>query len=284
MQTEYKINVPKDDKGYTHRLCSNCEGKFGIRSNNEFPDTIHCPYCDKNGSLSDFNIQEQFDYAIEEGKHQIFYDVQQMFQNDMKKTSRNSRGFKFKPARLHRTHAPIPVQSEIPSDMNCSVCNGEYVIYGIASRCAFCASDDIRILDANLSTVMKELDSERELRRNYIDLVTVFQNECRYFASGNVSVNFQNIDSVVKYFNKSDVNLLEGIDEENLLDMRTVFEKRHAGQHRDGTYDERYINTLQSDPNILGQKVTYSKNELISALKALAIVSKNLRNNLKKFS
>ena len=280
----YKIAVPKDDKGYTHRVCPDCNNKFGIRWYGELPDLLNCPYCDKSGDVKDFNIEEQLEYAIEEGKQQIFHDVQKMFQNSMKAGLRGSKNVSFKAAPLHRTHAPLPKQSEIPTDMECSTCKGQYVIYGIASRCSFCGGEDIKLIDANLATIEKEIVSNRALRQTYNDIVIVFQNECQFFAlNEGKRPNLQNINTSEQYFrDRLGVELLKGIDNQSLIDLRIVFEKRHVEQHSGGIYDEKYIANLGASKDLIGQKVTYSKDELVSALKALVIISSNLRDSIKR--
>lgn len=282
MQADYSIPIPKDDKGYTHRLCPNCGSKFGIRWFGEIPDNLHCPYCEKSGDVKEFNIAEQLDYAVEEGKQQIFYDIQKDLQAMMRRSFAGSRNVSFKSSPIRKKYTSPPQQSEIPTDMKCSSCDGEYVIFGISAQCPYCGTEDIKILDANLATIEKELNTDRELRRTYNDIVIAFQNECRFFASANKKPNFQNINIAEKYFkDSSGIKLLENINEQNLIDMRTVFEKRHTEQHSSGVYDDKYITNLNADKSLIGKKVTYSKDELTSTLKALVVVSNNLRNNLK---
>src|SRR6185503_8146151 len=93
--------------------------------------------------------------------------VQDMF----KDTFHASKSMEFKAGPLQRTHAQIPKQSEVPTDMTCSSCQGFYEIYGIASKCPFCGNEDIKILDANLALIEKELNSDRALRQVYNDVV-----------------------------------------------------------------------------------------------------------------
>ena len=279
MQSEYRIEIPKDENNYTHRVCPKCGYRFGVRSG-PFPSDLHCPYCGVASELSEYNTPEQIEYATEEAKNQIFYGVQKDFQSMMKRSLSGSKNVTFKPSHIHKKYTFPPQQSQIPTDMVCSSCESEYVIFGISAICPYCGREDVKILDANLAIIENELNSDRELRRTYIDVVTAFQNECQYFAKDAKGVKFQNIDSVVKHFKKTNVDILEGVDKQNLLDMRTAFEKRHAGQHRNGTYDQKYVDALGLDQSTLGQKVAYSKDELVSAVKALVVVSNNLRTKV----
>lgn len=283
LKSHYEIAIPADGKGYTHRLCPDCSIKFGIRSvDKDFPDTIHCPYCNKSGRLPDFNVTEQFDYATQEGLRQIKYDVMKELQNSLARGLRGSKNVKFKPARIRYDAQPVLVQSEIPTDMVCSSCESLYEIYGIASRCPFCGTEDVKILDANLAIIEKELDTDRGLRQIYNDVVIAFQNLCRFYASKDKKVNFQNISLSEAYFrDKQGIEILEGLDSQNLQDMRVVFEKRHIEQHNGGIIDAKYTANLGLDSTTQGQKVTYLKSELQSALKALTAVSGNLRTKLK---
>lgn len=289
IKSSYPISIPADERGYTHRLCFNCSMKFGIRSiDKDSPDTIHCPYCEVSGSLRDFNVPEQFEYAKEEGLRQIKYDALQEIQSTFASAFRGSSRSKhvkvsFKSAPIRHEPAPVLIQSEIPTDMVCSVCQGLYEIYGIASRCPFCSNEDLRILDANLALIEKELDNDRALRQVYNDLVIAFQNVCRFYALNGNTTNFQNINQAEKYFSDSfGLNLLDSVDATNLLDMRTAFEKRHKEQHSGGIIDQKYVDVLGLDDSQIGQRVAYTKSELTSALKALVVVSNNLRRGIAK--
>lgn len=284
LKSHYEIAIPADGKGYTHRLCPDCSTKFGIRSvSKDFPDTIHCPYCDKSGALSDFNVPEQFEYATQEGLRQIKYDVMKELQNSLARGLRGSKNVKFKPARIRYEPEPVLVQPEIPTDMVCSSCEGLYEIYGIASRCPFCSTEDIKIIDANLALIEKELDTDRGLRLIYNDVVIAFQNLCSFYALNNKRTNFQNINLSEKYFRDNlSVEILENLDSQNLKAMRVVFEKRHVEQHNSGIIDKKYTVNLGLDNTSEGQRVTYSKDELQSSLKALIAISHNLRSKLKK--
>lgn len=289
LKSHYEIAIPADDKGYTHRLCPDCSTKFGIRSiDKDFPNTIYCPYCNKSGTLPEFNVPEQFDYATQEGLRQIKYDVMKELQNGMASAFRGSSRNKhvkvtFKPAPIRRQPAPVLLQPEIPTDMVCSSCEGLYEIYGIASHCPFCSTEDIKIIDANLALIEKELDTDRGLRLIYNDVVIAFQNLCSFYALDDKRTNFQNINVSEKYFRDNlNVEILENLDSQNLEAMRVVFEKRHVEQHNSGIIDKKYTANLGLDNTSEGQRVTYSKGELQSALKALMAISHNLRSKLKK--
>ena len=289
MKSSYEVAIPADDKGYTHRLCPNCGIKFGIRSiDKDFPETIYCPYCDKIGSLRDFNVPEQFEYAAAEGLRQIDYDVRKYIQSSMANAFRGASRSKyvkmtFKPAPIRKKPAPILEQADIPTDMLCSSCRGLYEIYGIASKCPFCGNDDIKIMEANLALIEKELDNHRALRQIYNDLVIAFQNLCRFYALSGSTTNFQNINLADQYFKDNfSFNLLDAIDGNDLTNIRTAFEKRHKEQHTGGVIDQKYVDVLSLDNSIIGQKVDYSKDELTSALKALVVISNNLRSNINR--
>ncbi len=284
LKSNYDIKIPADGNGYTHRLCPDCTIKFGIRSiDKDFPSIIYCPYCDMSGALPDFNVPEQFDYATNEGLRQIKYDVMKELQTSLARGLRGSKNVKFKPATIRHEPEVVLKQSEIPTDMVCSVCEGLYEIYGIASRCPFCSNEDIKILDANIALIEKELDTPRGLRLVYGDIVVAFQSLCRFYADNNKKTNFQNINSSEKYFRDSlNVEILENLHSQNLQDMRVVFEKRHVEQHNSGIIDEKYVANLGLDDSSLGNKVAYSKSELQSALKAMKGVSSNLRAKIKK--
>lgn len=283
LKSHYEITIPTDDRGYTHRLCVNCSTKFGIRSiDTDFPETIYCPYCDKYGALPEFNVPEQYQYATQEGLRQIKNDVMKELQNSMVSAFRGSKNVKFKPATIHNEPAKTLQQSEIPTDMICSSCQGLYEIYGIASRCPFCSNEDIKIMEANLALIEKELGTERGLRQIYNDVVIAFQNLCRFYALKDKKANFQNINLSEQYFrNNFGVGMLNSLDSQNLQDMRIVFEKRHVEQHNSGIIDEKYVTNLALDNSTLGQKVSYKKDELKSALKALIDIGKNLRDKIK---
>lgn len=282
MQSEFKISIPKDENNYTHRVCPACLYRFGIRSG-EFPDNLSCPYCGKVSQMSDYNTIEQIEYAREEAKNLIFYNVQKDLQAMMKRSLSGSKHLSFKPGMIRKKYTFPPQQSQIPTDMACSSCGSEYVIFGISAFCPYCAREDVKILDANLETIKKEFDSDRTLRQVYNDIVIAFQNVCRFYAIEGSTTNFQNISQSEKYFRDNfGLDLLYGIEASSLNDMKTAFEKRHKEQHKGGIIDQKYVDVLGLDAGLIGQKVVYSKEELTSALNAIVAVGKNLREGIPK--
>jgi len=280
MKDSYSISIPKDKSGYTHRACAVCRYRFGIKGET-LPDKVYCSYCGEKSLVDDCNTEEQIEYAIEEAKNQIFQNVQKEFQGMMKKTFSGSKNVSFKPGRISKTYVFPPQQSQIPNEAICSSCEGDYIIFGIASTCPYCGQDDIKLMDANLSIIEKEINNNRALRQVYNDLVIAFQNECQFFAGKVKGVNFQNINVAEKHFReKHSIEMLDNVSQESLKDMRTAFEKRHVEQHSRGVYDEKYVANLQEDTSLIGRKVEYSKEELLSALKAFVTISDNLRKNI----
>lgn len=280
-EKNFTIPIPKDSEGYTQRECPSCQdGRFGIVVKEDAARLI-CPYCEHEASTPESNTKEQIDYATKQGINLIETEVHKEFQKMLKNVTRGSKGMSFKPGRIPKKRATKPPQPLIQTDMQCSSCANEYVVYGIAANCPFCGNKDIRLLDANLDAIQKEMDNNRVLRHIYNDLVIVFQNECQYYAGKVKGVSFQNIDSAVKHMkNKHSFDLLKGISVTQEKSLRTAFQKRHTEQHNRGYIDQEYIDNLNEDKSLLGSKTSYSKDELSKALEALVVVSANIRKNI----
>jgi plasmid stabilization system protein ParE len=149
------------------------------------------------------------------------------------------------------------------------------------------------IYDANIKIIKQEIDlsdnPNRALRHAYKDLVSTFEFYCKNTAKklelGNI--NFQEIKGTRKFFRKSKykIDIYSDITERGKIDVKRVFQKRHAYEHHNGEISERYIKELPEDRNLLGQKADLSYSEFENGAKIVRkmlqpivdLISKNIK-------
>lgn len=153
--------------------------------------------------------------------------------------------------------------------MKCPDCLTEFQVYGVFGYCPNCNEENMMIYDANIKVIKKEIDSSdnpnRALRHAYKDLVSTFEFYCknvaRKFELG--KTNFQEIKGTRKIFKKSKykIDIYSGITEQEKIDIKRVFQKRHAHEHNNGIISEKYVKELPEERNLLDQKAELSYSE-----------------------
>jgi hypothetical protein len=122
-------------------------------------------------------------------------------------------------------------------------------------------------------------NAERALRHAYTDLVSTFESFCGKKAKGieGKKPSFQELFPTRSFFkDKRSVDILNGLDDDEILVLRRAFNKRHACQHTQGVITERYVKKVPEDAALLGAKVTLSLGEFEQAASILRRVVDNL--------
>jgi hypothetical protein len=148
----------------------------------------------------------------------------------------------------------------------CPECKFRFQVNGIFGFCPGCRNENLIIYDANLEIIKQEVasnkDPQRALRHAYIDLVATFEVLSKKKASlfTDENVRFQMLFDVRKLFKKHlAVDIMSGINNDDLLSLRRVFQKRHACEHYQGVIEEKYIRAIPEDAHLLNQKAELSE-------------------------
>jgi hypothetical protein len=122
--------------------------------------------------------------------------------------------------------------------------------------------------------ILKEIDNssdkKRALRHAYNDLVSTFENRCKNINTGNKKYNFQNLESAKEFFHDHfNIDMLHGLSPDETLSITRLFQKRHVYQHNRGIIDQRYINMVPEDSNLLNQEAPLTREEFVKGTEAM---------------
>lgn len=282
----YKISIPTDN-GFWGRECKKCEKYFKVDSD-QVKEEMYCPYCGEFQENKDMwtksQTREVDKIAHQIGKRFIEDELDKMFKN----LARGSKNMTYKPGRRTQVSKPTShLEKEVDSEIECPSCQIKFQVYGIFGFCPGCKEDNVLIYEANLQIILTEIENsanpKRSLRHAYKDLVTTFELYCKRIARihdlGNP--NFQNLLNAKKFFKKQAVDIYNGIEYNEKLTLKRIFEKRHAYEHGPGEITESYIKNIPEDSNLIGQVAELSKDEFILGVTIMKKVIKNIRE---KFS
>lgn len=259
------------DEGFIGRECGNqaCGRYFRVHMDS-LADEMNCPYCGQRFDKSDLLTGDQLDYlrqaAAEKAMEHISAELGRMFE----RSTRGNKYVTFKPGAPYKAKPVEPTYEErkVDSEMVCAVCGARFQVDGIFAYCVGCGTQNIAVYDANLEVIRAEVaaagNSQRVLRHAYNDLVSTFESICakRAVMLTTDRGSFQDPYEARRFFNKhASVDLLAGLDDDQLLAVRRLFHKRHAWQHSRGVITERYVKKVPEDAPLLGFEAALSMQE-----------------------
>lgn len=269
----FKISIPTQN-GFFGRECNNpnCKRYFKIHQDS-FKDEMYCPYCSLLFNKNELWTQDQLKYAQKNVKEEAMAYVSNELSNMLGKTfgkqSGSSKNISFKPGSPYqKKHISPPTEKEIDSEIECSECKARFQVYGIFGYCPLCKCDNIMIYDTNISIIFTEIenvsDKNRTLRHAYNDLVSTFEDFCKKRNRTQKKYNFQNLDSAENFFKDTySIDLFDGLQKDEVLTIKKLFQKRHIYQHNKGVIDEKYIGVIPDDMSLLGQVALLDLEEFI---------------------
>lgn len=241
---------------------------------------MHCPYCGEVFPNDQLWTGDQLEYIRRTVAHEVLPDLADEVRQVIRRAF-SGPGWTFKSGGpTPRPPAPQPpVERSVDSELRCPECGVRFQVDGIFGFCPGCRSENLRLYDANLDIIRREVtkssNTDRALRHAYADLVSTFEIFCRKEASARSlpASRFQNIGAARQLFQRSiAADILSGLSATEELALRRVFQKRHVWEHNDGLVDQRYVDEVPEDAAFLGQKASLSLAELEHAAEGVRLV------------
>jgi len=280
----FSIALPTD-MGFIGRECSGskCNRYFRVHVDS-VSEQMYCPYCGTQFSNAELHTHAQVKYAQEVGQEKVLEyacgEIDKMFGN-LEKRLRGSKFVKFEHRPIGYRAKPVPQYQEqkVDTELVCPECAFQFQVFGIFGFCPGCRTENMMVYDANLAIIKTEItngsDMQRSLRHAYADLVSTFEQFCTKKASAieEERPSFQELFAARQFFKKhKNVDILNGLSNDQLLCIRRVFQKRHAYQHSSGKITEKYVKKIPEDSALLGTQARLSLEEFSEAAKILRIV------------
>ena len=287
---EFRISIPEDE-GFYGRECNGqeCRRYFKVHRDSLKPD-MHCPYCGERFANDELWTPDQLEYAKRKALQEAMPMLEQHVRDVFRDTFRGMKGFTFKPGPPPRPRpAPSPPQEKkVDSELLCPECATRFQVDGIFGFCPGCRSENLRLYDANLRVIERELAASdnpiRGLRHAYGDLVTTFEVFARREAEkhGLDRGRFQNLTHTRRQFREAmGVDVFAELDTDQIRALKRVFEKRHVHEHNEGVVSERYVREIPEDADLLGKTAPLSFEELKDGASILRIVLETLVSHRK---
>lgn len=285
----YSIGIPERE-GFIGRKCTDakCARYFKIHKGLSSNTKIICPYCGVEKPIDSTHTFQQIHYAQEVAKEELFEDLSKSFQGMLASSrSHNSSGWGISMSVQHTPYRKQfilpPKEKSVDSSFQCSECDSKFQVYGIFGYCPVCSYGDIKIYDANLSSIQRSLrdgvKQPRAIRTAYYDIVSVFENFCKKYLDDVETSSFQDLRAVSSKFKERGVDIYKNINQKDQLIFRRVFATRHVYMHNAGVIDRAYVRLVPEDKKMLGQKAQLS----VQAFNQCAQILRVLVDNLLKY-
>ena len=292
---EIPIVFNSDKKGYLDRECpnKNCLYTFKIHiedwKEKVSDEEVHCPMCGHVDISDKWWTQQQLEDMQKVASNWAEVYIQEELNKIFKDLERNNRNNKFlkitynSERRVTFINNPLGQSEEWEQEIICPNCQTRYSVVGSAYFCPCCGFNLIEnMIDESLDIVVKMINSlpemEMLLAQSYGkdkastmcrtmlegslgDVVSAFQKfaEVKYksVSNKNVKVNdFQNVEKGSKLFEDAiGKGYSTWLNDEELLEMNLVFQKRHIIEHNGGMIDEMYIKKSNDTNYCVGQRI-----------------------------
>jgi uncharacterized Zn-finger protein len=263
------------DKGFLGRECNgtDCRKYFKVHADS-IRDEMHCPYCGELFRNDQLWTKDQLNYAREKVAQEVMPILEKEIRDVFRNAFQGKRGWTFKagPPTQRRPDPPLPQEKNVDSELACPECQTRFQVDGIFGFCPGCRSENLRLYDANLAIIKREVlaaaNPTRALRHAYNDLVSTFEFFTRKEAArhGIDAGRFQNLDHTRRAFRQAlKVDVFGGLSIEQVRLLKRVFEKRHVHEHNEGIVSSRYVAEIPEDAHLLGKLAPLSLEELESA-------------------
>lgn len=289
IKTSYQITIPTTN-GFVGRRCSKKEcGKNFKIYNSSIRDELVCPYCGSKSPIESMFTEQQASYAQDVVAEEVMEQVNDQISGMFDKLARSTSGNKFvsithKSSPYIKKVIPAPNESEVDSEIICSECDGQFQVYGIFGYCPLCKYENIKIYDANLTIIKRDIDKAENkqgaLRHAYGDIVSTFEDFCKKYAEIGTNINFQNLRNAKKYYKKNfSFDIYESLSDEEKTKIKRVFMKRHVYIHAKGIVTEEFIKEVPQDSKLLGKQAELTLDELSTGAQILRKIINNIVNN-----
>jgi hypothetical protein len=283
-ELRFTIQFPTRE-GFLSRKCAEAScGKVFKVHKDDIRDEMHCPYCATAFPNDQLWTDDQQAFiresALREAQPFVEDEINKMFRRAF-----NGPNWTFTPGRpTPRRPPPIaPGELATDSELKCPECNLRFQVEGIFGFCPGCRSENLRLYDANLAIIRREVaasdNPSRALRHAYSDLVSTFEIFCRKEATTRAlgTGRFQNIPAARKFFVDSlGIDIWSPLDTASSLAVRRAFQKRHVLEHNAGTIDQRYVSEVPEDASLIGQHVTLDLGELEAAAAGVRLMLQSI--------
>lgn len=262
----FKISVPTDGS-FLGRECNNPECKKYFKIHQEsLKDEMYCPYCGLLFKKEELSTQDQLNYVqkvgIEKVTAHVHEEVSKIFGSAFGRHNQSRKSgvsISYKPASPYKEKSIAPpAEKEVDTKLECPKCSANFQVYGIFGYCPSCKEENMMIYDTNISILLSEIEKasnkNKALRHAYNDLVSTFEDFCKKKNATKKNYKFQNLDSVEELFKDIfAVDLFEGLDPDKVTLIRRFFQKRHVYQHNKGIIDQKYVDLIPEDKDLLGE-------------------------------
>ena len=283
-ELKFTVSFPADQE-FFGRECNNpdCQRYFKVHQDSIKPQ-MHCPYCGIDFPNDQLWTKDQRQYMKRVLEHEVAPILQKEFSDMLKRAFSGSKYFSVKPGRpVSRPRPQPPAERQVDSELTCPECQTKFQVDGIFGYCPGCRVENLRLYDANLEIIKREITShtnpQRALRHAYNDLVSTFETFCRKEAKRR-SVDrgrFQNLDHTRRLFkDNAGVDIFYDLSVDQIRLLKRTFEKRNVYEHNEGIINERYIEQIPEDTGLVGQQAHLSLEELNATASILRVVLESL--------
>lgn len=313
------IPIEADEKGYIDKQCpeENCSFIFKVHQDDWLnickDEAVWCPFCRHQSPAEHWYTIEQVEQGKSEASSILHGEIHNAILSDAQKFNRkqSKNGFismSMKVNGVRKRTQPIPIKAaeQMQLEITCEECNTRFAVIGSAYFCPACGHNSVlRTFTDSLRKIKVKLDSFDIIKKSLIesagrdeaeivsrslvescliDGVVAFQKYCegKYEKYKKVPFNaFQRL----KHGSDLRKELIgysysDWLNEEELINLNILFQKRHILSHNEGIVDDKYLKNSNDISYIVGQRIVISKNDILILIEYIDKLTTEINKSL----
>lgn len=292
----------------------------GITTGQEF---AFCPYCRFSSKPSDFATKEQVRYAKDVVMKEAHEGIGKMIQNAFGLGASGKKKYggdfismevSYKPGTS--PHVRLPIEDELRRDIICPNCSLDHSVYGLATWCPDCGKDvflshveaELNVVKAMLGDVNRRQETlgiriaAKDIENCLEDMVSIFEAVLKALVARHYKDKGLDEDGISEIFSKKIGNafqstsradsffqaelsfkLFDGVSDEDLKFLSSIFEMRHPITHNLGVVDKKYLEKARSAEKE-GREIRVSVDDIGKVINISSNVYKSIHIRLFKIS
>lgn len=277
-------------------------------------EAVYCPLCRHSAAADSWFTTEQVEHAKSEALEHVRGRIGQALRKGARRFNRRQprRGglirisMEVRGVRSKRAVVPVPATEPLELRITCDECGSRFAVIGSAFFCPCCGHNSAeRTFDDGLRKIFAKLDAVPLMKEQYAEIDRRDQGELLARSLIETALSdcvvaiqriaeqvysrmpdrpepphnvFQRVDDASDLWKEgTGKGYDDWLSDEELKDLRLLFQRRHLLQHTEGIVDQKYLDRSDDSSYSLGQRIVVQEADVLRLLELVEKLACGMR-------